>query len=207
MEELFALKAAGKIRHVGITNFDLPRVREFVDAGLKPASIQLQYSILDRRPENGLVDYCIEHDIGILCYGTVAGGFFSEKYLGQSEPKSAETRSNVKYQLIIEEFGGWELFQELLATLEQIAETHSTDIATISSAFTLSRPGVKGVIVGARNLSHLASNLRIPEIKLAQSELAAINAIIAKAKGPDGDVYQLERYSDKHRNIMHTNNN
>ena len=207
MEELFALKAAGKIRHVGITNFDLPRVREFVDAGFKPASIQLQYSILDRRPENGLVDYCIEHDIGILCYGTVAGGFFSEKYLGQSEPKSAETRSNVKYQLIIEEFGGWELFQELIATLEQIVETHSTDIATISSAFTLSRPGVKGVIVGARNLSHLASNLRIPEIKLAQSELAAINAIIAKAKGPDGDVYQLERYSDKHRNIMHTNNN
>jgi aryl-alcohol dehydrogenase-like predicted oxidoreductase len=151
MEELFKLKAAGKIRHVGITNFDLPHVKEFVEAGFKPASIQLQYSILDRRPENGLVDYCIEHDIGILCYGTVAGGFFSEKFLGAPEPKSVETRSNVKYQLIIEEFGGWPLFQKLLRTLKEIADSHETDIATISSAYTLSRPGVKGVIVGACN--------------------------------------------------------
>ena len=207
MEELFRLKAAGKIRHVGITNFDLPHVKEFVEAGFKPASIQLQYSILDRRPENGLVDYCIEHDIGILCYGTVAGGFFSEKFLGAPEPKSVETRSNVKYQLIIEEFGGWPLFQKLLRTLKEIADSHETDIATISSAYTLSRPGVKGVIVGARNVSHLQSNLKIPEIAFTGNELAVISNIISEAKGPDGDVYQLERYSDKHRNIMHTNNN
>jgi len=207
MEELFKLKAAGKIRHVGITNFDLPHVKEFVEAGFKPASIQLQYSILDRRPENGLVDYCIEHDIGILCYGTVAGGFFSEKFLGAPEPKSVETRSNVKYQLIIEEFGGWPLFQKLLRTLKEIADSHETDIATISSAYTLSRPGVKGVIVGARNVSHLQSNLKIPEIAFTGNELAVISNIISEAKGPDGDVYQLERYSDKHRNIMHTNNN
>jgi len=207
MEELFKLKAAGKIRHVGITNFDLPHVKEFVEAGFKPASIQLQYSILDRRPENGLVDYCIEHDIGILCYGTVAGGFFSEKFLGAPEPKSVETRSNVKYQLIIEEFGGWPLFQKLLRTLKEIADSHETDIATISSAYTLSRPGVKGVIVGARNVSHLQSNLKIPEIAFTGNELAVISNIISEAKGPEGDVYQLERYSDKHRNIMHTNNN
>jgi len=207
MEELFKLKAAGKIRHVGITNFDLPHVKEFVEAGFKPASIQLQYSILDRRPENGLVDYCIEHDIGILCYGTVAGGFFSEKFLGAPEPKSVETRSNVKYQLIIEEFGGWPLFQKLLRALKEIADSHETDIATISSAYTLSRPGVKGVIVGARNVSHLQSNLKIPEIAFTGNELAVISNIISEAKGPEGDVYQLERYSDKHRNIMHTNNN
>jgi len=207
MEELFKLKAAGKIRHVGITNFDLPHVKEFVEAGFKPASIQLQYSILDRRPENGLVDYCIEHDIGILCYGTVAGGFFSEKFLGAPEPTSAETRSNVKYQLIIEEFGGWSLFQKLLTTLKSIADSHDTDIATISSAYTLNRPGVKGVIVGARNISHLQSNLKIPAIEFKADELAAISNIISEAKGPNGDVYQLERYSDKHRNIMHTNNN
>jgi len=153
------------------------------------------------------VDYCIEHDIGILCYGTVAGGFFSEKFLGTPEPTSAETRSNVKYQLIIEEFGGWSLFQKLLTTLKSIADSHDTDIATISSAYTLNRPGVKGVIVGARNISHLQSNLKIPAIEFKADELAAIANIISEAKGPDGDVYQLERYSDKHRNIMHTNNN
>ena len=164
MEELFKLKSEGKIRHVGITNFDAKRLAEMIDAGLKPASIQLQYSLLDRRPATDMTELCIKHGIGILCYGTVAGGFFSEKYLGRSEPGEAETRSNVKYRLIIEEFGGWSLFQELLKVLAGIAENHNADIGTIASAWTLRQPAVKAVIVGARNLSHQKSNLQIPEI-------------------------------------------
>ena len=207
MEELFKLKEAGKIGHVGITNFDLPRVKEFVQAGLAPASIQLQYSILDRRPENGLVQYCIENNIGILCYGTVAGGFFSEKYLGIAEPSTAETRSSIKYQLVIEEFGSWELFQELLQALKEIADAHATDIGTIASAYILKQPGVKGVIIGARNISHLKSNLQIDSIKFSEAELMVIRNIISKSSGPNGEVYELERYSEKHRSIMHTNNN
>ena len=207
MEELFKLKAEGKIRHVGITNFDLPHVKEFVSAGFKPASIQLQYSILDRRPEAGLTEYCAANDIGLLCYGTVAGGFLSEKFLNVPEPKQVETRSNVKYQLIIEEFGGWALFQELLQALKSIADKYSTDIATIASAYMLGRPAVKGVIVGARNISHLQSNLRIPEIVLTADDLAALQAVLSRSTGPTGEVYYLERYTDKHRNIMHTNNN
>jgi len=207
MEELFKLKAEGKIRHVGITNFDLPHVKEFVSAGFKPASIQLQYSILDRRPEAGLTEYCAANDIGLLCYGTVAGGFLSEKFLNMPEPKQVETRSNVKYQLIIEEFGGWALFQELLQALKSIADKYSTDIATIASAYMLGRPAVKGVIVGARNISHLQSNLRIPEIVLTADDLAALQAVLSQSTGPTGEVYYLERYTDKHRNIMHTNNN
>ena len=178
-----------------------------VEAGLKPASIQIQYSILDRRAENGLTDYCLENGIGILCYGTVAGGFISERFLRQPEPKEFDTRSNIKYKLIIDDFGGWELFQELLADLDEIAVAHDTDIATISSAFTLSRPGVKAVIVGARNLEHLQNNLLIPKIVLSDDEIAAIENIIAKATGPVGAVYGLERDNERHRSIMHTNNN
>jgi aryl-alcohol dehydrogenase-like predicted oxidoreductase len=207
MEELFKLKVAGKIGHVGITNFDLPHIKEFVEAGLKPASIQLQYSALDPRPENGVIDYCIEQEIGVICYGTVAGGFISERYLGVDAPQSVETRSNVKYQLVIEDFGGWELFQELLNVFKSIADTHSTDIASISSAYTLSRPGVKAVIVGARNISHLQSNLVIPKVTFSQSELELIEKVLNRSQALVGDVYQLERYSDRHRSIMHTNNN
>lgn len=207
MEELFTLKQAGRIRHVGVTNFDVQRLSEMVDAGVKPASIQLQYSLLDRRPASEMAEFCLKEGIGILCYGTVAGGFFSEKYLGRSEPGEAETRSNVKYRLIIEEFGGWNLFQELLATLAPIAQNHGTDIGAIASAWTLQQPGVKAVIVGARNQSHQKSNLQIPTIKFSAHELAAIDAILAKAQGPNGPVYDLERYSEKHSSIMHTNNN
>ena len=207
MEELFKLKSEGKIRHVGITNFDAKRLAEMIDAGLKPASIQLQYSLLDRRPATDMTELCIKHGIGILCYGTVAGGFFSEKYLGKSEPGEAETRSNVKYRLIIEEFGGWSLFQQLLKVLSGIAENHNADIGTIASAWTLRQPAVKAVIVGARNLSHQKSNLQIPEINFSDSELNAIHEVLAQSKGPTGPVYDLERYSEKHSSIMHTNNN
>ena len=207
MEELFKLKSDGKIRHVGITNFDVERLVEIIDAGLKPASIQLQYSLLDRRPATDMTELCIQHGIGILCYGTVAGGFFSEKYLGKSEPGEAETRSNVKYRLIIEEFGGWSLFQQLLKVLDSIAKNHNTDIGTIASAWTLRQPAVKAVIVGARNLSHQKSNLQIPEINFSESDVSAIDEVLAQAKGPSGPVYDLERYSEKHSSIMHTNNN
>jgi aryl-alcohol dehydrogenase-like predicted oxidoreductase len=195
------------IKHIGVTNFDVERLREMVDAGLKPASIQVQYSMIDTRAEDEMAQYCLENGIGILCYGTVAGGFFSERFLGTAEPTSFDTRSNVKYQLVIKEFGGWDLFQELLKVLDVIAKSHNTDIGTIASAYIVNRPAVAAVIVGARNLSHLESNLKIPTIKFSETELAAIANVLSRSKGPKGPVYYLERYNDEHRNIMHTNNN
>lgn len=207
LEALFELKQLGKVGNVGITNFDLARLQEMVDAGLKPASHQIQYSLLDRRAEFGMSQFCLENEIVILCYGTVAGGFFSEKFLGVDEPSQVETRSNVKYKIIIEEFGGWKLFQELLRVCKVIADNHSTDIATIASAWVLKRPGVKAVIIGARNISHINSNLQIPEIIFTSQELASLDGVLAQSKGPQGPVYDLERNSEKHRTIMHTNNN
>ena len=207
LEQLFLLKESGHIREIGITNFDLTRIEEMVEAGLKPASLQLQYSVMDRRPAGALADYCIAHEISLLCYGTVAGGFLSERYLDSPVPSDFDTRSNVKYQVIIEDFGGWELFQELLRCLRAIAVAHNTDIGTISSAYILNQPGVTGVIVGARNLNHLENNLKIPAIKFSESELQSISEVTDKASGPIGPVYHLERYDPRHNGIMQTNNN
>jgi len=201
------LKDEGKIRHIGITNFDTAKTKEFTDAGFKPASTQVQYSLLDRRVELSLGKYCIDNGIGIIAFGTVAGGFISERFLGASEPNEFATRSNVKYKLIIEDFGGWELFQELLRVLDQIAKNHQSDIASISSAWTLQQPGVKAVIVGARNQDHLNRNLAIPNIVFTESELSAVNNVLAQSKVIEGDVYYLERYNARHRGIIHTNNN
>ncbi len=207
MRELFALKAEGKIRHIGITNFDTAKTQEFTEAGFKPASTQVQYSLLDRRVEQSLGQYCIANGIGIIAFGTVAGGFISERYLGAKEPSEYATRSNVKYKLIIDDFGGWDLFQELLNVLGNIAKAHGSDIASISSAWTLQQPGVKAVIVGARNQDHLDRNLAIPNIVFTDSETSAINRVLAQSKQLEGDVYYLERYNARHRGIIHTNNN
>lgn len=207
MRELFALKEEGKIRHIGITNFDTEKTKEFTELGFKPASTQVQYSLIDRRVELSLGQYCIENGIGIIAFGTVAGGFISERFLGAKEPSEYATRSNVKYKLVIDDFGGWDLFQELLKTLGEIAVAHGSDVASVSSAWTLQQPGVKAVIVGARNQDHLDRNLAIPNILFTDSEISAINKVFAQSKQLEGDVYYLERYNARHRGIIHTNNN
>ncbi len=205
LSELFRLKSAGKIRDVGVTNFDLEHLRQFVSAGFKPATIQVQYSVLDRRVEGEMARYCHDQGIGILAYGTVAGGLLAEKYLGKLEPIEDETRSATKYRLIIEEFGGWSLFQEVLLLLKSIAAENQSDIGTVASGYILQQIGVKAVIVGARSVSHLQSNLQIPEITFTAESIRDLSALFAKSKGPLGPVYDLERNSDKHRSIMHTN--
>lgn len=203
------LHAGGKIRNIGTTNFDVPRLADIVNSGVKLVSQQLQYSVLDQRPLNGLTEFAKANDIRFLCYGTVAGGFISEKWLGAPEPDMPlENRSLVKYKLIIDDFGGWDLFQEMLRTLKAIGDAHGTDIATIASAWVLEQPLVAAVIVGARNQAHALANAKIMDVALTEADCAAIKAIIDRSTGPQGDVYTLERdRTGRHGSIMHYNLN
>lgn len=203
------LRKAGKILRIGGTNFDTAHLMAMREAGVPMSSMQVQYSLLDRRPEKTLVAAAKAEDVAIFCYGTVAGGFLGDRWLGQPEPAAPlENRSLVKYKLIIDEFGGWELFQELLGVLDAIARRHGTDIATVASAAVLARPGVSAVIVGARNAAHLASNLRIASLRLTSEDTAAIDAVLARSHPLEGDVYALERdTTGRHGSIMKYNLN
>jgi aryl-alcohol dehydrogenase-like predicted oxidoreductase len=107
-----------------------------------------------------------------------------------------ENRSLTKYKLIIDDFGGWALFQALLRCLRVIADRHDTDIATVASAVMLDRPAVAAVIVGARNRSHLAQNLKVAGLRLSAQDRAEIAAVLAQGHVPEGDTYTLER--DRH---------
>jgi aryl-alcohol dehydrogenase-like predicted oxidoreductase len=201
------LRRAGKIRHIGGTNFDTAHMGAIVSAGVPLVSMQVQYSLLDRRPETAMVSAAAEHCASLLCYGTVAGGFLSDRWLGMPEPLAPlENRSLVKYKLIIDDFGGWDLFQALLSVLRAIADRHGADIATVASAAILAKPGVAAVIVGARNRSHLASNLQVAELLLTAEDIAAIENVVATAKAIEGDVYTLERDRfGRHGSIMKYN--
>ncbi len=83
---LEGLRKAGKIRHIALTNFDVPHLQQILDAGVQIVSNQVQYSVLDRRPEQGMATFCEAHGIALLCYGTIAGGFLTERYLDEPEP-------------------------------------------------------------------------------------------------------------------------
>jgi aryl-alcohol dehydrogenase-like predicted oxidoreductase len=197
-------RRAGKIGHVGLTNFDRPRLSEILAAGLPIASHQVQYSVLDRRPANGVAAQCAAHSIGLLCYGGLAGGFLSERYAGRSDPAPPlENRSLVKYRLIIDEFGGWELFQDMLAALGAVAARHGVSIGAVALRWVLDQPGVSGVIVGARHAAHLEQTVAACGLSLDEADRAAIARVQAASSGPDGDVYDLERVKGgRHASIM-----
>lgn len=201
------LRQEGKVRCVGATNFDRARLAEILDAGVPVVSLQLQYSLLDRRPEDGMTDLARERGLGLLCYGTLAGGFLSERWLGAPEPEAPATelpnRSLTKYRLIQQEWGSWALFQELLATLHAIGARHRTALSTVALAWVLERPGVSALVLGASGARHLAATRRAFELALSAEDRAQIDAVLARARGPRGEVYGLERIpGGRHAAIM-----
>jgi aryl-alcohol dehydrogenase-like predicted oxidoreductase len=198
------LRQAGKIRHVAATNFDHHRLAEIVAAGVPIVSHQVQYSVLDRRPAGAMAALCAIHGIGLLCYGALAGGFLSERYLKRPSPAlPLENRSLVKYRLIIDEFGGWDRFQDMLACLNAIAARHGVSIATVALRWALDQPGVSGVIVGARHRRHLDRTIAAAHLELDADDRARIARVQAASSGPGGDVYALERVKGgPHASVM-----
>ena len=104
------------------------------------------------------------YQVQLLTYGTLCGGLLSERYLGAPEPGRAAltTASLGKYKPMVDAWGGWALFQELLGALKQIADRHRVSIANVAVRAILDRPAVAGVIVGTRLgvAEHIADNAR-----------------------------------------------
>ncbi|MEQ9425863.1 MAG: aldo/keto reductase [Cyclobacteriaceae bacterium] len=203
------LQQAGKVNLISSTNFNTETTNQILEAGVEMSSVQIQYSILDSRPEKSLIDLCKSSNTYVLCYGTVAGGFLSEKWLVKPEPKGEfENRSLTKYKLIIDDIGGWDLFQELLRVLKQIADNHGVGIANIATRFMLDKPQVAGVIVGARNASHLDSNLKTFDFQLSDFDYQKIEEVTSQFQELPDDVFDLERDKEgKHGRIMKYNLN
>jgi aryl-alcohol dehydrogenase-like predicted oxidoreductase len=206
---LHELQQAGKIRHIGVTNFDAAHLKEILDAGVPIISNQVQYSVLDHRPENDMNPLAREAGFHYLCYGVIAGGFLSDRYLNTSSPSEPlENRSLTKYRLIIEEYGGYDLFQSLLSKLHEIAEKHEVGVAEVAARYILQKPQVGGIIIGARNRNHLEKLLKIESFTLDQVDISAIEEITKKSAGPAGPVYDLERDKNgPHGAIMRYNLN
>ena len=200
LKHLADLRDEGKIRHLALTNFDTERLRVIADHGIGVVSNQVQYSLVDRRPETRMAPFCHDHGITFLAYGTLLGGLLSEKYLGRAEPQRSElnTASLQKYKNMIDAWGGWALFQELLAVLKDIADKHQVGVANVGVRYVLDRPSVAGVIVGARLgvAQHLADNARVFGFALDDGDLALIEAVLAKSRdlmtviGDCGDEYR-----------------
>jgi aryl-alcohol dehydrogenase-like predicted oxidoreductase len=197
-------RAAGRIRHLGVTNFDTPTLTTLLDAGLPIVSHQVQYSVLDQRPARAMRALCEARGVQLLCYGTVAGGFLSERYLDAPPPREPlENRSLVKYRLIVDEAGGWPQLQRLLGALAAVAAHRGCGVGAVAVAWVLQRPQVAAAIVGARHRAHLEATMAAASLVLDSAETAAIDQAIDEGAVVPGDVYTLERATGgRHAAIM-----
>jgi aryl-alcohol dehydrogenase-like predicted oxidoreductase len=187
------LQRAGKIGHLAVTNMDVARVRRLTEAGVQVISNQVQYSVLDRRPEHGLTDLCRRSAMSLIAFGTLAGGFLSTRWLGRDDPAEHDNRSLTKYRLIIEEFGGWNAFQALLQDLVEIGGRHEVEPSAVAIRFMLEQPEVAAVIAGATRRGQMERNARAFSFALHPEDRERIRRRIEAAPGPPGDVFALER--------------
>jgi aryl-alcohol dehydrogenase-like predicted oxidoreductase len=201
---LASLRDRGRIRLLGGTNFDTASLRTLAEAGVRMTTMQVQYSVLDNRPAKQMVAWARANGMHLLCYGTVAGGFLSERWRGRPDPGLAlENRSLVKYKLVIDDAGGWDFFQALLDALAAVAARHGVDIAAVAIRHVLEQEGVAAAIVGVRHGGHLAAHLRAGNLQLDAADRAALGAVLTQRRPLDGDVYELERDREgRHGRIM-----
>jgi aryl-alcohol dehydrogenase-like predicted oxidoreductase len=200
LTHLSRLREAGRLRHLALTNFDTAHLALITQQGIRVVSNQVQYSLVDLRPEVRMAPFCREHQMSLLSYGTLCGGLLSDAFLDRPEPRPAElqTASLKKYKRMIDAWGDWELFQKLLRVLRDIADEHGVSIANVAVRAILERPAVAGVIVGARLgvTDHHTDNARVFEFALTPADHDRLRAVSAESRnlyeliGDCGDEYR-----------------
>jgi len=198
---LIKLQTAGSLHHIGACNFDVIHLKRLVDAGVPIVSNQVQYSLLDRRPENGMLAFAKANGIRLATFGTVGGGWLSDRWLGTPAPdqRAASTVSMRMYKAFLNRWsrGNWALFQELLATLRAVADRYGStvSIANVASAWVLRRLGAEGgwVIIGVRDSRHLDEHQKLLSLTLDREDEAMIERVLSRGAPPQGDIWSHER--------------
>lgn len=200
LDRLADLRDGGSIRHLALTNFDTERLARILDRGVRIVSNQVQFSLIDRRPEVRMGPFCSGHGVHLLAYGTACGGLLSERYLNQPEPRASalDTVSLRKYKEMVDAWGGWRLFQELLAVLKQVATRHGVGITAVAVRWVLDRPAVAGAILGRRLglTDHREDDKQVFALRLDSEDHALVESVLVRSRdlfsliGDCGDEYR-----------------
>lgn len=207
MEILSELRAEGKIAEIGLTNVNTKYLKEFTER-FDIASLQAQVSLFDRRVERGLSELCRKKNIKIFAYGSLLGGFVSEKWLGKEEPLPEQlvNRSLIKYKLLIDSACGWKEFQQRLSTLSELAAKYRCDIANIAIAALLQAGRADAVIVGLSPHHFVEQNRSLAQLPLLEPQ--DLQEITTWTCNLSGDAYDEERNEKgPHAKVMKYNLN
>ena len=189
LHELSALRKEGLIREIGVTNFDAAHLHLALADGIPLRTNQVSFSLLDRRASGPLAELCAASPVRLLAYGTLCGGFLSEKWVGIAEPTQITDWSKMKYKRFIDTAGGWEAFQGILDAASKIAGKHGVSIANVATRWVLDHPGVAGVIIGARlgENMHATDNAKLFSFALDAEDHAHLGAAFEKTSAIPGD--------------------
>ena len=172
------LIAAGKVRHIGASNYNPAQLRSALDAADARslpafATLQPHHNLVHRKEyEAELAALCAARGVGVIPYSPLAGGFLTGKYRsGQPLPKSARAERSKRY-MTDEGFA-------VIDALEAVAAAHATTIAAVALAWQLTRPAVTAPIIGANSVDQLAALLPAADLALTEAEVRALDAASA----------------------------
>lgn len=171
MNALNHLKEQGKIRAIGVSNFDCEQLAQASRFG-RIDSLQPPYSLFWRKVEKDAVPYCMENNISILAYSPLAQGLLTGKFSRGHQFEPGDNRAKNKL------FQGenFERAQQALDKLRSIAERHNCTLAQLALAWLIAQPQTNA-IAGARYPQQALDNALAAEVKLSPTELAEIDGI------------------------------
>jgi aryl-alcohol dehydrogenase-like predicted oxidoreductase len=181
LSALDTLVQSGKVRYVGSSNYTARQLMKALWVadrdGLESfVSEQIYYSLQARDAENELIPIAVDEGLGVLVWSPLAGGLLSGKYRrGQEAPEGTRR------------FEGWteppvhdeDRLYDTVDVLVELGEAHGVSAAQVALAYTLAKPAVTSVIVGARTEEQLADNLAAAELTLSQEELRRLDDVSA----------------------------
>jgi hypothetical protein len=170
------LITAGKIRHVGVSNYTADQIEQF-SATLPVETDQPAYHLFRRDIEEELLPYCHANKIGVLVYGPLAHGLLTGTLTDDTSFATDDWRSGSDV------FTG-EAYRRNLATVQALkvfAADRGVTVSQLAIAWTLANPAVQCAIVGTRRAEHVDDSLAAAEASLSDDDLAAIDKVMVSA--------------------------
>lgn len=173
------LVRSGKVRYVGASNFaawQLAEANLLAELrGWAPfITIQPHYHMLEREIEKELIPYCNVHNVGILPYFPLAGGFLTGKYKrGQEAPPGSRGETSAYVQKYMAD-----AHYDKIEALTAWAQERDRSMTELAHVWLLAQPRVSSVISGATRLAHVQSNVKAAGWSLTPGELDEVNAIL-----------------------------
>jgi len=176
-EEMARLCEEGKVRYLGVSNFNLDQIKRV--RKIHPvASLQPPYSMLHREVEDELLDYCAQNDIGVIAYspmqrGLLTGRFNQARLAGLALDDHRRRNSDFQEPQ-------FSATLELVEGLRKIAERNGRTCAQLAISWVLRRPEVTAAIAGARRPDQIIETVPAADWELSKKNIEKIEELLAK---------------------------